>query len=252
MKKNENKVYGRRSNKGIAFGIALMIIGVIFLGTNFGLIPEKTKNIIISWQMLLIFLGVINIFKKKFTAAVTLILIGSFFMLPKIVVGLNQNFVHVYWPLLLIAAGMVILIQRIAKPDSGFENDNFKYKKNVGGDNNFSEYKNGRFDKNSIFGGADHVILDNEFNGGELNAVFGGISLDLRRTNLPQGETYLEVNAVFGGVTIFVPEGWLIETHIDAVFGGFRDNRLPIEVSDKSKKLIIKGSCVFGGGELKN
>ena len=95
-------------------------------------------------------------------------------------------------------------------------------------------------------------MLDPEFKGGDMNAVFGGISLDLRRTNLPVGETRLEVNAVFGGITIFVPSDWYVETHLDSVFGGFKDNRVPKEPLDTTKKLIIVGSCVFGGGELRN
>ena len=95
-------------------------------------------------------------------------------------------------------------------------------------------------------------MLDPVFKGGELNAVFGGLTLDLRRTNLAEGETHLEVNAVFGGITIFVPSEWLIETHLDTVFGGFQDNRMPKEPLDPTRKLIIVGSCVFGGGEIRN
>lgn len=108
------------------------------------------------------------------------------------------------------------------------------------------------FSKNSVFGSGDHIVLDPEFKGGELNAVFGGITLDLRRTNLPVGETMLDINAVFGGITIYVPVDWFVETHLDAVFGGFQDNRLPKEPADTTRKLIITGSCVFGGGELRN
>ena len=78
------------------------------------------------------------------------------------------------------------------------------------------------------------------------------ITLDLRHTNLPVGETILEINAVFGGIAILVPSDWYIETHLDSVFGGFKDSRDPQDPTDKTKKLVIVGSCVFGGGELKN
>jgi len=108
------------------------------------------------------------------------------------------------------------------------------------------------FSKNSVFGNGEHIVLDPEFKGGDLNAVFGGITLDLRRTTLQEGETVLEVNAVFGGITIYVPVDWYVETHLDAVFGGFQDNRMPKEPLDTTRKLIITGSCVFGGGELRN
>ena len=248
--------------KGMGFGLILMVIGVIFLGANFGFISDKLRGILISWQMLLIFLGVINLYKRKLIPAVWLIFIGGFFMIPKLVEGLDGNFIHVYWPLLLIAAGIVILMQRFIGPKWGnewwnmdhhhhhrhnynrsYKYDNSKWSGNVNGEG---------FSKNSVFGSGDHIVLDPEFKGGELNAVFGGITLDLRRTNLPVGETVLDVNAVFGGITIYVPSDWFVETHLDAVFGGFQDNRLPKEPLDTTRKLIITGSCVFGGGELRN
>lgn len=245
-------------SKGLGFGLVLMVIGIVFLGSNFGFIPEHLRSIIISWQMLLIFLGVVNIFKQKYIPAMYLIFIGGFFMIPKIVNGVEGNFIHVYWPLLLIAAGIVILLQHFVGSKWGanpWTNDHHRHHHHRHYRNEDYTRWNGAnegFSKNSVFGSGDHIVLDPEFKGGDMNAVFGGITLDLRRTSLPVGETVLEVNAVFGGITIYVPNDWYVETHLDAVFGGFQDNRMPKEPLDTTKKLIIVGSCVFGGGELRN
>lgn len=253
--------------KGLGFGIALMLLGVVFLGFNFGLIPIQLKRVIISWPMLLIFIGVVNYFKRHIFTGTILVLIGSFFLMPRIIAaypdlfpGINGSFTHVYWPLLLIAAGILLITGRIFGPKWGFnEWNNFQqgqyrhhkhnYKYTEG---NWSGRSGVGFSKSSVFSSGDHIVLDPEFKGGEMDAVFGGITLDLRRTNLPEGDTLLEIDAVFGGITIFVPADWLVETHIDAVFGGFQDNRMPKEPLDATRRLIIKGSCVFGGGELRN
>lgn len=245
--------------KGLGFGLILMLIGVVFLGFNFGLIPMEWKSVIISWQMLLIFIGVVNLFKRRMISGVVLIFVGGFFIIPKIIPSIDGNFVHVYWPLLLIGAGIVILLQRVLGPTYFSENWNNEWNqhhhrhhyRSFGSNQSKWENPNG-FSKNSVFGSGDHIVLDPEFKGGELNAVFGGLTLDLRRTNLPVGETHLDINAVFGGITVFVPADWLVETHLDSVFGGFQDNRMPKEPIDTTKKLIITGSCVFGGGELRN
>ena len=246
--------------KGLGFGLFLMLIGVLFLGYNFGIISYSIKEIIFSWPMILILIGVIQFFKRRLVSGVVLILIGGFFMIPKVIPGLDGQFVHIYWPLLLIGAGIVILLQRIVNPGWGFEswernwrNHEHRHHSHRYDHSKWSgNYANGGFSKSSVFGSGDHIVLDPEFKGGELNAVFGGITLDLRRTNLPVGETVLEVNAVFGGITIYVPVNWFVETHLDAVFGGFQDNRLPKEPIDTTRKLLITGSCVFGGGELRN
>ncbi len=250
--------------KGLGFGLFLMLVGVLFLGFNFGLIPMTLKWVIISWPMLLIVIGFSHLFRQKFFTATILLLIGSFFLFPKVIEaypdyfpGVTVNFAHVYWPLLLIAAGVLIIAGRIWGAKWGCNEWNHqhshkyhhhKYQHKYTRENLSGE----GFSKNSVFGSGDHIVLDPEFKGGELNAVFGGITLDLRRTSLPEGETRLDVNAVFGGITIYVPSDWFVETHLDAVFGGFQDNRMPVAEPDRSRKLLIIGSCVFGGGELRN
>jgi len=244
--------------KGLGFGLVLMFIGVVFLGSNFGLIPLPLKGVIISWQMLLIFIGVINLFKQKLISGVIFIFIGGFFIIPKIFPALDNNFQQNFWPLILIAAGIVIVLQRAFNPKyfNDFWSADWQHHRHYKHDyrhNNYSKWDTNKgFSKNSVFGSGEHIVLDPEFKGGDMNAVFGGITLDLRRTNLPVGETVLEVNAVFGGITIYVPVDWFVETHLDAVFGGFQDNRMPKEPLDTTRKLIITGSCVFGGGELRN
>ncbi len=255
--------------KGLGFGVILMLIGVVFLGFNFGLISSSLKWVIISWPMLLIVIGVSHYFKRRVFSATILVLVGSFFIIPRFIEaypalfpGFNGDFTHIYWPLLLIAAGILVITGRLFGPKWGFDEwnheHNHRYNKR-----NYRHYRHNNdyskrsstgegFSKNSVFGSGDHIVLDPEFKGGEMNAIFGGLTLDLRRTNLPEGDTVLEVNAVFGGITIFVPADWYVETHLDAVFGGFQDNRMPKEPVDKTRKLIISGSCVFGGGELRN
>ena len=249
-------------SKGLGFGIILMLVGVLFLGFNFGLLPIDLKWIIISWPMLLIVIGLSHFFRKKISSGTIMMLIGIFFLFPRIIrtypdlfPGFNGDFTQVYWPLLLIAGGIIIILGKVLGPKWGFnEWDHQHHHYNHSKNRYTNEYStiNGSFSKNSVFGSGDHIVLDPEFKGGELNAVFGGITLDLRKTSLPVGETRLDVNAVFGGITIFVPSDWFVETHMDAVFGGFKDNRMPLDGLDKTKKLVITGSCVFGGGELRN
>lgn len=167
---------------------------------------------------------------------------------PEIFPNNIGNFTHTFWPLLLIVAGGVLILGKLYPAQFG----NFTY--NYHPKRRYHKYHNGNkgFEKNSIFGSGEHIVLEPEFEGGELNAVFGSVTIDLRRTALKEGITHLEVNAVFGSVTIFVPDNWLVETNVDAVFGGFDDQRRQHETIDMSKRLVITGACVFGGTELRN
>ncbi len=247
--------------KGLGFGLILVLIGALMLAFNFGALPHALKRVVFSWQMLLIVIGIFNLIKRQLTSGVILILVGTFFIIPRIVQqfpnafpGLDGNFAAIYWPLLLIVAGVLLIVSRFYAPfkwnsecHHGGSHHNYKYK----GRTDYT-YQGGGFEKNSIFGSGQHIVLDPEFKGGEVNAIFGGVTLDLRKTNLPEGISFLEINAVFGGVTLYVPSTWLVEMNMDSVFGGFEDKRMFSDEIDTTKKLVVKGSCIFGGGELRN
>jgi predicted membrane protein len=252
---NENGNTPRRL-KGLGFGILLIAIGAILFGINFGYIDGAFKRVIFSWPSILIVIGVYHLFKKQqLFWGLLWIAAGLFFMMPRLVrafpdsfpEGLAQNFSLAYWPLLIILVGIVVILNKVFFPVNEWKSKiNAKIH-----DGHSKWYKSsGGFEKNSIFGGGEHIILDPVFTGGEINSVFGGMTLDLRRTTLAEGETVLDMNAVFGGVTLYIPGNWYVVTKVDAVFGGFEDKRLIQEPIDKSRKLIIVGACVFGGGEI--
>lgn len=259
MENEMKSSYRNGYSKGLGFGLLLMLLGVLFLGFNFGLIPNELKWVIFSWPMLLVFIGVVNLFKRHIYSGVVLVLVGGFFLFPRIIhtypenfPGFDGNFAHIYWPLLLVAAGVLLIVSKLSGSKWGFAEFNEKNHHHYHHHQSKYVHSSDGFSKNSIFGSGEHIVLDPEFKGGEMNAVFGGITLDLRKTNLAEGETRLDINAVFGGVTIFVPGEWYVEIHLDTVFGGFEDKRMLKEPLDTTRKLVITGACVFGGGELRN
>lgn len=260
---NYYRNYGYKSGR-IGFAILLVLTGFIFLGLNSGLIPGIYRPVLISWQMLLIVIGIWQMIKGHFFNGTLTALFGVFFIIPKIVrafpdafPGISDNFTALYWPFLLIAAGILALLSVFFRP-KWYERYHYRRIKS----HRYNHYKHyhdyhysnihDKFSKSNVFSSGEHIVLDPEFKGGEINSVFGNTLIDLRKTNLQEGNTFLEINVVFGGVTIVVPESWYIELHVDTVFGGLEDKRFSINNLDTSKKLIIEGSCVFGGGELRN
>ena len=255
MNSTNNFSSSTRSRSGLFCGLGLIAVGAVLLAINFGSLPEGMKSVIFSWQMLLIVIGIFNLrHRHQLPWGITLVAVGSFFIIPKLAVVYPmyftgvEDFTKTYWPLLLIFAGISFLVFRYFFADY-FNAGYWKHKIHQPGKHSSSNIY-GSFEKNSIFGSGEHIILDEEFKGGEINSIFGGMTLDLRRTQLPVGDSYLEVNAVFGGVTLYIPGDWTVISQVDAVFGGFEDRRRIIEPIDGSRRLIIKGACVFGGGEI--
>ena len=259
---DENKVrrHGRRS--GVFFGVLLMIAGALFLAFNLGVFQGGYKQVIFSWPMLLVAIAIINYFSRHYFSGTIFLLLGVFFLIPRLAIAdpstfywVEPDFTRTYWAVLLILGGLLMIFHIIFHPkrknhyhcvnDNGEEYRSKRKAKGIG-------TSQSGFDRSSVFANVEEIILDPEFTGGEINAVFGGITLDLRKTTIPEGSTEIELNAVFGGITIYVPEDWYVELHLTSVFGGFEDKRLPNGNVDNSRKLIIYGSCVFAGGEVRN
>ena len=262
----------------LILGGLIIVIGLILLGINFGSIPQNLRPVLISWQMLVILLGIAALFYAKYWNGIILLLIGGFFLIPRLYEvspsqfsWAGEHFVSVYYPVLLIAGGVLLIIYRLLPEkyksirrrnhrqfwQRHYHHSAYNHSRNeyAGYETNYStnrEKRNYVLNKSVVFAGCDEIYLEEVFHGGEIDTVFGGFNLDLRRTTLPEGETFLDINVVFGGVEIYVPDTWLIELHTDAVAGGFTDSRLiESEKIDMSRKLIIGGSFVFGGGEIK-
>jgi hypothetical protein len=56
---------------------------------------------------------------------------------------------------------------------------------------------------------------------------------------------------VFGGIELRVPEDWLVETRVRAVFGGV-ENRARVPESENAKRLLVRGNVVFGALDVSN
>jgi len=218
---------------GIAFGVLLILLGGALIGVNFGLLPDL-KHIIISWQMLLIVIGISSICRRHLFGGLCLILLGGFFMLPKLAdvfpdtfPCINDQFVTNYWSILLIAAGILIVIYGIVMSPKKWQRWNRemgKFRHHCS--RNKREYEiNGEFSKSHVFSSGEYIVLEPEFRGGELKVVFGAAEIDLRKTSLPEGDTYLEIKAIFSGVDLIIPNDWKIDSQIECAFSGIADKR---------------------------
>jgi hypothetical protein len=105
----------------------------------------------------------------------------------------------------------------------------------------------------AVFSGVRRKLDTQEFEGGEVTAVFGGAEIDLRGAGMKKDEAIIDVNAVFGGVEIRTPETWEVVMSGTPIFGGYDDETAPArETGVKRPRLIIAGSAVFGGVSVKN
>ncbi|MEI6435682.1 MAG: DUF5668 domain-containing protein [Bacteroidota bacterium] len=248
MEPNETKHDNSQQMKKYLLGVIVIAAGFLLLLSNIGFLPFELKHIIFSWQMLLIGIGVISLFSSESrTPGTILILIGGIFLFPRLIetlgIDIPFNVWHLFWPLILIGIGALILTKRLPR-------NAWQRPQRLVNNQNMSD---GFIQEENIFSGGKQRVMHQVFRGGHINCVFGGSEVDLTQSTLGEGVNELEINTIFGGVTLIVPSDWRIQLKMTSIMGGFADKRSYVkENPDTSRILIIKGSTIFGGGEIKS
>ena len=235
-------------NGHIWVGVFLMIIGGVAL-LKAMLLP--LPQWIFTWQMLLIALGFFIGVRHKFRNNVwfVLIIIGGIFLIrdffPDVILP------QFLWPLALITIGVFFVMRPKRKHYSGGHGLNLST--STEGDPEAEQFSSeDLIDSTSVFGGIKKTILSKNFKGGDVTNILGGCELNLSQADI-QGVARLDVTQIFGGTKIVIPSDWEVKTEMAAIFGGIEDKRPPSHViPNVNKKLIIEGTSIFGGIEIRN
>ena len=160
-------------------------------------------------------------------------IIGAFFLLINLNI-LRWSYLTYLWPVILILIGLRFILSSRRNP--------FTSNSNVSAD---------KLDSVAIFGGTDLVVSSQNFQGGQATAMFGGVDIDLRAAKPSADGAILHASAFFGGIDIRVPREWRIKMEGTPVFGAL-ENKCDSPESPDAPELLIKGSAIFGGVEVKN
>jgi predicted membrane protein len=263
-----NRIEKQRSGRGkIVIGMAIIVVGVALLLKQLGI---YYPGWIVSWPMLLIVIGLANGVKHQFknSSWFIMVAIGTVFLIEKIVPEFSFS---QYWPVALIAIGIWFIFgrgfgdwdnSRKKRFKNRFE-DNYQNTPNdFNQENGFEEQPKDDYkfnastdefiDSVAVFGGTKKNILSKNFKGGEIVTIMGGTEINLTNADI-NGPVILDVTQIFGGTKIFIPQTWDISTEMAAIFAGIDDKRSLVNViPDRSKLLIIKGTSIFGGIEIRN
>lgn len=271
--------YKKQNNDGnIAFGFIILGIGVILLLKKLGIfIPGW----VLTWPMILIAIGTFAVIKHEFKSffGFVMLFLGAYFLLRNefdFDFGLSQFI----WPIGLISLGIYLITQRNRenrvieeirnnwqnnKSSGAFKSSGVEDAKVVteetenatsSGDTGFTRATGTSFtDKlniDAIFSGVNRKMISKNFQGGKITTAFGGVEVDLTSADF-SGVVTIQVDVIFGGVKMIVPPHWDIRTEVSNIAAGLEDKRFFRDGGvDPSKVVILKGTILFGGLEIKS
>ncbi len=250
---------GPGSGKALVGLILLLIGGILLLQTlDLFFIPSW----ILSWPVFLILIGCFIGARQGYNqpSAFMPIVLGFFFLSNRVMPDMNLS--RLFWPAVIIALGIWLIFGKKTRRLT----DNFdRWTKeplatSTDGDyrepgnqqhQDHTETAEDRIESVSIFGGVKKNVVSKNFKGGEIVNFFGGSEINLIHADI-NGRVNLEVVQVFGGTKIIVPANWTIQSEMVAIFGGIEDKRPPQLNPAGDKILVIQGTSIFGGIDIKS
>lgn len=239
-------------------GVVLILVAVL-RGLRFlSVIDPAVFSAVVSWQSLLVVLGFYGLITGSILGGGLLTLTGVYFLLPHLARLFAFELpwdVHtirqLYFTSMLLFAGITILVFGARLIDRAVSKARQAIVSTV--DNGQWQSDSGVVQLKSVFTGVEHEVIGKPFRGANIINSFAGTVLDLRNTDLKQGETFVDVKCVFGGVNIIVPAGWHVTSFTTSVFGATVDKRdMALRSPMGDKTLVIRGEVIFGGVEIRN
>lgn len=213
----------------IITGIAIVVIGMLFLLTNLNIMPFF--NFGDWWPMLFVVGGVLILLNdyKNYLWALILIVIGGALQLQQFAL-IEVNPWQLFWPIVMIAVGLSILTSRSSAKQRVASKE--------------------REDITAIFSGSEVRVQSNDFKGSKITAVCGGAMIDLSNATIKK-EATIDMFAFWGGIEIRVPKGVIVKNNASLIMGGAEDHSGNAQVKDGAPVLYVIGDIVMAGVEIK-
>lgn len=230
-----------KQNRGsFAGGMILIIIGLFFFLGKFSLMPPEIYYALLRWPTILIVVGIYLLFQKSYSSASVLIGIGTLFLMPQ---WLNFSFQTIwqYWPLLLVAIGLLMLVKPKKKPKAA----------HFYSQPSFQTISDDIIEVTAILTSDTRRVSSNSFKGGVVRIVLGGSEVCLMNAEPVADGATIDLSVLLGGVEIVVSADWNVIVETTAILGGVSDNRKHV-ATNSQKTLRLTGQVIMGGIEIKN
>lgn len=217
-------------------GVLLIVIGVLFLMDTLDIL-HIGSFLADWWPVILIVVGFMKLKGRDKTGGAVLFILGIVFLSATLNI-INWGSIFRFWPLILIAIGVSMFLK--AKGRTLWS---------IGRSEETSE---DFIRASAIFGGADRDVTSQNFKGGDIMALFGGVDLDLRRVKISPEGCNLSLTALFGGVEVIVPPNWRISVSGTPIFGAIENKTSGTGDEKNGTKVFCQCTVAFGGVEIRN
>ncbi len=219
----------------VLWGLFFILIGIGFAGNAFAL---WSFNLFFHgwWTLFIIIPCAISLIQNGFRVSnLAGLLIGIMLLLSMQGVVDGNVIGKLIVPFIFILIGLSMIFKNLFHGDRSIHID--------------VKYQGGSSDYSSVFAGNSYQITGEKFLGTTINAIFGGVELDLRNAIIDE-DIVINATAVFGGIDIKVPSNVKVKVSNVPIFGGV-DNKAGTSPDPSAPVIFLNSTCMFGGIDVK-
>lgn len=221
------------------WGLFFIVIGIGFAGNvlnlwNFHLFFKGW------WTLLIIIPCFISMIQTGFGVGSTMGFIIGVLLFAANRIEFDFNIWKLIAPIILIFIGIRIMFQSAFHRGPKF---------NANTDESGRSFTGAAQSDYSAVFSSNTIHVTEVFTGTNLNAIFGGVVLDLRNAII-NGDVEVNATAVFGGIDIFLPNGVKIKSNNVPIFGGVT-NKATQSSDPNAPTIYLNSTCMFGGIDIK-
>lgn len=208
-------------------GVLLVTLGVLALLGQLGVLEVTLGSLIGTWwptAIIAVGLAALITVPRAWAGPAVVISLGTVLQLNRLGM-LDIDLWQLLWPVVIILAGLAMLTRVRAR----------------GGQDQIVNAA-------VLWWGAERRTTSQDFRGGSLSAVMGGVDLDLRQADIV-GQAEISVFVLWGGVDIRVPATWRVVVGGLPVLGGWEDKTSPPPQPD-APVLVVHVTAIMGGVDV--
>ncbi|MBO3085092.1 LiaF transmembrane domain-containing protein [Cellulomonas fengjieae] len=219
----------RRPPVQVLLGVLIVAVGVIALLTQLDVLSVDLGQLFSDWWPLIIIgvgLAALIAAPRAWLGPTVIIVVGLLFLLQSLDV-LDVNFWEILWPVAVILVGLSLIT-------------------NFGSQSVDDDVINSTV----FWWGSDRKTRSQQFKGGTLTAIMGGIDVDLREADIVD-RAEISIFTFWGGVELKVPPTWRVRTSGLPILGGWED-KTTLPLQDGAPELVVRVTTIMGGAEIKS
>lgn len=214
----------------LLLGLLLVAIGGTALLGRLGVVDIDLGELVSTWwPMLIVLVGIAALVSvpRAWVGPAIIILVGAVLQFDRLDL-IAVSFWDVFWPSVLLLIGLV-LVARYARGPADDRNT---------------------INSTVMWWGSNPRTTSQDFKGGSLTAVMGGIEADLRAAGI-QGRAEVSAFVFWAGIEIKVPPTWRVTVRGLPILGGWEDKTV-VPLDPNAPELIVHVTAIMGGVDIKN